>query len=91
MCPWLYLLATGYANMCFYHTSILANRIYVLDLHQKRRCKNVVNLIYGTISVRRTGTNGQVFQDTKTTTTRHCIAIRQELQNELKAYKDLPI
>lgn len=51
----------------------------------------MVNLIYGTISVRRTGTNGQVFQDTKTTTTRHCIAIRQELQNELKAYKDLPI
>ena len=42
----------------------------------------MVNLIYGTISVRRTGTNGQVFQDTKTTTTRHCIAIRQELQNE---------
>lgn len=59
----------------------------------------MVNLIYGTISVRRTGTKGQVFQgakgqvfqDTKTTTTRHCITIRQELQNELKAYKDLPI
>lgn len=54
----------------------------------------MVKLIYGTISVRRTGTKGQVFQDTKTTTTtttRHCIAIRQELQNELKAYKDLPI
>ena len=51
----------------------------------------MVNLIYGTILVRRTGTKGQVFQDTKTTTTRHCITIRQDLQNELKAYKNLPI
>ncbi|WP_278604993.1 tyrosine-type recombinase/integrase [Veillonella parvula] len=55
-------------------------------------CWNCVDLIHGTISVRRTiqtGTKGQVFQDTKTKTSRRCIPISQELQNELTTYKAL--
>ena len=54
-------------------------------------CWDCVDLIHGTISVRRTiqtGTKGQVFQDTKTKTSRRCIPISQELQNELTTYKE---
>ena len=54
-------------------------------------CWDCVDLIHGTISVRRTiqtGTKGQVFQDTKTKTSRRCIPISQELQSELAAYKE---
>ena len=50
-----------------------------------------VDLIHGTILVRRTiqtDTKRQVFQDTKNKTSRHCIPISQELQNELTAYKE---
>lgn len=52
-------------------------------------CWDCVDLIHGTISVRRTiqtDTKEQVFQDTKTS--RRCIPISQELQNELTAYKE---
>ena len=54
-------------------------------------CWDCVDLIHGTISVRRTiqtGTKRQVFQDTKNKTSRRCILISQELQNELTTYKE---
>ena len=54
-------------------------------------CWDCVDLIHGHISVRRTiqtGTKGQIFQDTKTKTSRRCIPISQELQSELTTYKE---
>lgn len=53
-------------------------------------CWDCIDLNRGTISVRRTiqtGGNEQVFQDTKTKTSRRIIPISQELQKDLESFK----